>query len=134
MGLLVWLPLNGNMKNQGLSNVTITNNPSAPTYADGKLGKGLSCSGSVNWRISPITLSSEASICYWSKTTANGKMVWVLESTASALLCNYENNIYTLNTGDGTGNPFVTSSNANVSALHDGKWHHFVITFGSTIL
>lgn len=133
MGLLVWLPLNGNMKNQGLSNVTITNNPSAPTFADGKLGKGLSCSGSVNWRISPITLSSEASICWWSKTTVNSKMAWVLESTASPLLCNYESGIYTLNTGDGTRNPFVTSSNANVSVLHDGKWHHFVMTFGSGV-
>ncbi len=133
MGLLVWLPLNGNMKNQGLSNVTITNNPSAPTFADGKTGKGLSCSGSVNWRISPITLSSEASICWWSKTTTNGKMAWVLESTASPLLCNYESGIYTLNTGDGTRNPYVTSSNANISVLHDGKWHHFAMTFGSSV-
>jgi hypothetical protein len=133
MGLLVWLPLNGNMKNQGMSNVTVTNNPSAPTFADGKLGKGLSCSGSVNWRVGPITLSSEASICWWSKTTVHKKMAWVLESTASPLLCNYENSYYTLNTGDGTGNPYVTSSNANISVLHDGNWHHFVMTFGSGV-
>lgn len=132
MSLLVWLPLNGNMNNQGLSNVAITNNPSAPTYADGKLGRGLSCSGSVNWRISPITLSSEASICWWSKTSTNGKMPWVLESTASNKLNFYESTIYTLNTGDSNNNPFVTSSNSNINVLHDGKWHHFVVTFGSS--
>ena len=132
MGLLVWLPLNGNMNNQGLGNVTITNNPSAPTYADGKLGRGLSCSGSVNWRISPITLSSEASICWWSKTSTNAKMPWVLESTASNKLNFFESTIYTLNTGDSNNNPFVTSSNSNINVLHDGKWHHFVVTFGSS--
>lgn len=132
MGLLVWLPLNGNLKNQGLRNVTITNNPSAPTFADGKTGKGLSCSGSVNWKINSVTLGSEATICWWSKTTVNGKMAWVLESTASNKLNVYESTYYTLNTGDGNTNLFVTSSNANISVLHDGAWHHFAVTFGSS--
>lgn len=132
MGLLVWLPLNGNIKNQGLRNVTITNNPSAPTFADGKTGKGLSCSGSVNWKINSVTLGAEATICWWSKTTVNGKMAWVLESTASNKLNVYESTYYTLNTGDGNTNLFVTSSNANISVLHDGAWHHFAVTFGSS--
>jgi len=38
MALQVWLPLNGNIKNQGLSNITVTNN-GATVNDNGKIGK-----------------------------------------------------------------------------------------------
>ena len=38
MSLVVWLPLNGNLENQGLSNVTVTNN-GATVDNNGKIGK-----------------------------------------------------------------------------------------------
>lgn len=42
MSLQVWLPLNGNLNNQGLNNLQLTIN-TAPTYVDnGKIGKALS--------------------------------------------------------------------------------------------
>jgi len=37
MALQVWLPLNGNLNNQGLSNVTVTNN-GATVDNNGKIG------------------------------------------------------------------------------------------------
>ena len=126
MALQVWLPLNGNLDNQGLSNITITNNGGNPTFTDGKIGKGLSCPGNFNWKISTITLESEASITWWSKTTANGKMPWVLECTTSNYLNFYEASIYTLNIGDGNNNPFQNNG-TNINVLHDGLWHHFAV-------
>lgn len=133
MSLQVWLPLNGDLKNKGLANVTITNNGGDPVYDSGKIWNGLVCNGSKNWKINGITLGSEVSIAWWSKTETNKKMAWVLESTASDRLNIYENNVYLLNTGDSSNNPFKNSSGNNISVLHDGLWHHFVVTFGSSV-
>lgn len=128
MSLLVWLPLNGNMNNNGIDNVVITENGGSAVYADGKTGLGLSTSGNKYWTIGPITLTSEASITYWSKTTTNAKMVFTLTCDVYGSLNIYESNIYTLNTGDSNNNPFKNNGN-NVNVLHDGLWHHFAVTF-----
>jgi hypothetical protein len=44
MALQVWLPLNGDLHNQGLSNVTVTNN-GATVDNNGKIGKCYSFDG-----------------------------------------------------------------------------------------
>lgn len=129
MALQVWLPLNNNMNNFGLCNVSIS--PTASTYSDGFIEKALSCNGSTYWAISGFTLGDEVTIAYWSKTSTNSKMAWVLECTLSNYLNLYEANIYTLNSGDANNNPYKTPSNANINVLHDGKWHHFAITWGN---
>lgn len=128
MSLLVWLPLNGNMNNNGIDNVVIVENGGSAVYADGKTGLGLSTSGNKYWTIGPITLTSEASITYWSKTTTNAKMVFTLNCDVYGSLNIYESNIYTLNKGDSNNNPFKNNGN-NVNVLHDGLWHHFAVTF-----
>lgn len=130
MSLLVWLPLNGNLKNKGCADVSISVSGTT-SYTDGKIGQALSCNGSTFWNISSITLGSSASIAYWSKTSTNNKMVWVLESVASNKLNIYESDKYTLNTGDSTANPYRDTTNSDIACLHDNLWHHFVITFGS---
>lgn len=132
MSLQVWLPLNGNLDNQGLASVTVAVSGTT-AYTTGKIGQGLSGNGSSFWTITGVTLGAEASIACWSKTSTNGKMQWVLTSTASDRLNLYESDIYTLNTGDGNANPFKDGSGNNISCLHDGQWHHFVVTFGSSI-
>ena len=38
MALRVWLPLNGNLENKGISNITVTNN-GATVDNNGKIGK-----------------------------------------------------------------------------------------------
>ena len=44
MSLKIWLPLNGNIENQGLADVTITNN-GATIDNNGKIGKCYSFNG-----------------------------------------------------------------------------------------
>ena len=47
MGLQIWLPLNGSLENQGLSNYTVINN-GATIDNNGKIGKCYSFNGSNN--------------------------------------------------------------------------------------
>lgn len=134
MSLQVWLPLNGSMENKGLKNVNITINGSTSSiFTTAKTGQGLSCNGSTFWNITGVTLGAEASIACWTKTTVNGKMSWTLVSSISDRMNLWESNIYTLNTGDSNNNPFQDSSGNTIAVLHDGNWHHFVVTFGSSI-
>jgi hypothetical protein len=82
MGLQIWLPLDGNLENKGLTDVTITANGTV-SYANGKIGQCLSCNSATFLNIVGLTLNNEASILYWSKTAINGDMAWTLVSTSS---------------------------------------------------
>jgi hypothetical protein len=65
MALQVWLPLNGTLENKGLSNVTVTNG-GATVDNNGKIGKCYYFNGSNYLTFSsPISLSSDCSICCW---------------------------------------------------------------------
>ena len=67
MALQVWLPLNGNLDNQGLSNITVTNSE-ATVDNNGKIGKCYNFNGtSSETTINGIDLSGCAifSICVW---------------------------------------------------------------------
>lgn len=132
MALQIWLPLNSNLDNQGLAETTITVTGTT-SFAAGKIGQGLSCNGSSFWTVSNINLGSSCSIACWTKTSTNNKMSWVLGSDASNKLNLYQSSIYTLNIGDGNNNPYKTDNNSNITCLHDGLWHHFVVTFNSTV-
>jgi hypothetical protein len=47
MALRVWLPLNGNLKNQGIDFLSVSG---TPTYSNGgKIGKGLSLSPRITF-------------------------------------------------------------------------------------
>jgi len=128
MALQVWLPLTKDLRNQGLKNVSAVVNGTT-SFTAGKLGQALNCNGLSYWSLPGLTVGTVASIACWSKTSTNGKMQWVLESSVSDRLNLYESNIYTLNTGDGNNNPFQTDAGANINCLHDGEWHHFVVTW-----
>lgn len=134
--LQIRLPFNYNIKNIGLQKNEIVSVPSiTPSYIAGPSSdsNALSFNGSTYWKSQNINLYDDLTICCWSKTSANGRMTWVLESDACAYLNLFESSIYTLNTGDSNNNPFKTDSNANINVIHDNVWHHFSVTFGNSI-
>ena len=132
MGLKIWMPLTGNLNNLGTASVTTTVSGTT-SYTNGKIGQCLSCNGSSFWTVTGIELGTEASICCWTKTTVNNKMSWVLTATSYTSLNLYESSYYSLNIGDGNNNKFKDSNGGDIACLHDGVWHHFAVTFGSSI-
>ena len=140
MSLVVWLPLNGNLENQGLSNVTVTNNR-ATVDNNGKIGKCYSFGSSKR-----ITVSQPANL----STTAASLSCWV---NLSAWGSSYDS-LVNLSTGTGwsdTRLAFVRNNTANrigfcvangstynftvmTSDLPLNTWTHLTGTFdGSTI-
>ena len=67
MALQVWLPLDGDLRNQGISNVTVTNS-GATVNDNGKIGKcyGTSTSGKITASYT-LTTTSSFSISFWIK-------------------------------------------------------------------
>lgn len=129
--LKIWLPLNRDLHNQGLDDVTVTVSGTT-TYTDGKIGQCFSFNGSSYIIADNITLGNECSIACWSKTSVNGRMSWVLEDDVYGLLNLFESSYYTLNIGDSNNNPFKNENGSTIACLHDGEWHHFVVTFDGT--
>lgn len=73
MALQVWLPLNGNLNNNGVANVSITNN-GATVSNDGKTGQCYYFNGSNSWikvglPSNMVTLKN-TTICMWVKQTS----------------------------------------------------------------
>lgn len=64
MSLQVWLPLNGNLNNNGISKLTIYD--SNATYKTGKLGKGLNLSTTVGFGAPGIVGAEEFTVAFWS--------------------------------------------------------------------
>ena len=60
-GLQIWLPLNGNLTQQGLSNVTVTNNGSVSVDDSGKIGKCYYFNR-TNYLTTPIPFSTTTSM------------------------------------------------------------------------
>lgn len=73
MSLQVWLPLNGNLNNNGVADVTITNN-GATVNADGKIGSCYYFNGSSQIKItlpSTMTTIKNTSVCAFVKSTSS---------------------------------------------------------------
>ena len=69
MSLQVWLPLNGNLDNQGLSEVTVTNN-GATVDSNGKIGSCYLFNGNSYIQFPSITVPNDFSISIWGKWKA----------------------------------------------------------------
>lgn len=76
MALQVWLPLNGDLKNKGCADVTVTNN-GATVSNDGKIGKcysfgnGNASSKGINIDNNFIDIGTSRSICAWVRPKGN---------------------------------------------------------------
>lgn len=139
MSLQVWLPLTKDLRNQGLSNVTVTNN-GATFNSAGKLG---GCYTFTNQTIvvTPSTdlknsFSSAASLACWVKVSTSHAayaqcMTFGTVSTAWAAI------YFGIDIGSNgvpIGNVANGSNSTNCSfstAIKDGKWHHLALTYES---
>lgn len=133
MALQVWLPLNGNLNNQGLTDVSVSNS-GATVNTSGKTGSCYSFTTSQYLEINNIPFSSltNCSICFWAKITgmsSNGWLPFTGQTTS----------YYLLATSHGTGAFYHGNAGSATKLIYkDGviattpgasnEWHHYCIT------
>ena len=139
MGLQVWLPLNGNLNNQGLSNVTATNN-GATVDNNGKIGKCYSFGTGTSYiTVDPTSLktATEFSFCCWvniiSWNTDYATIFAVKNGTGVswanlifALLRNGSNSELCFCISNGSS---ATNANCKTGTLTTGTWYHITCTY-----
>ena len=126
MSLQVWLPLNGNLNNQGLSNIIINSN--AITYTDGKLGKAATFSSSyIGITNTPLTGSiNELSFSFWMKTStpSNTMCIYNGRTTVGGAIA-----LFTIN---GTFRFDDNSQHSLSYTIPSNNWEHYCITRDNT--
>ena len=139
MSLQVWLPLNGNLNNQGLSEVTVTNN-GATVDSNGKIGSCYSFDGNDDF-ISLISSSLYSTIKGGSLPFSITMWVYRADTTRAILFGDYNlagsiNFNLELSTSNTVrfywaGSPDLNFNNAVVTT---SKWSHLALTYdGSSI-
>ena len=135
MSLQVWLPLNGSLENQGLSNVTATNH-GATVNNNGKIGK---CYQNIasNYITIPVTINVKQpfSLCYWYRidtwknwgttitlNTANEDYIGMCPSSNGTSI---GTNWYELR--NGTSTKIFDGYHSNIITV--GQWNHIAIIF-----
>ena len=136
MSLQVWLPLNGNLNNQGLDgSLEFTNTASATVATDGKIGScySFSATSGTGLLLSKGKSASEFmdayinhhswSMCAWVRTTSNDNVVFGL-TYGLRLWCGSTNYVSLYN------NTRSVSASNNISTI-DGEWHHICATYNT---
>ena len=140
MSLQVWLPLNGNLNNQGLSEVTVTNS-GATVASNGKIGSCYSFdTGKYITVTKPVALTKEISYSCWVNVSSwNSATYDCILSIATgpawnnsiATLCrNSSNTNLTWNIADGSSRSYVNSK----TSLSLNTWYHVTCTYDGTKL
>lgn len=139
MSLVVWLPLNGNLNNHGLSNVNMVNTGGATVDSSGKIGQCYYFNGSTyltesnyDWtNFNPNTFS----LCCWYKepSVASGNSQMICIGTNSGwnnirigLLRRTSNGYPMFSVSDGTNN---VNYNFTATSFPLNVWNHIAITF-----
>lgn len=129
MSLQVWLPLNGDLRNQGLSNITVTNN-GATVDNNGKIGKCYSFDGNSlygDW--SEINTLTQISGCCWVylNNLSSAQYFFHLGGQSSypcKFSLDYEGSIrFQIN-----GTEYISGI-----TLTTGIWYHLAITWNGTM-
>lgn len=139
MSLQVWLPLNGDLRNNGLEDVTVTNN-GAIVDDNGKIGKCYSF-GTGNSYITvdstPLKNFTEFSFACWVKiitwNTSYATIFAIKNSTAVSwnnlifsLLRSGSNSTLCFNIANGSS---YTSTSCQTGTLSTNTWYHVVCTY-----
>ena len=128
MSLQVWLPLNGNLNNNGVGNPTITNN-GAVVNSSGKLGKCYQFANSIYiTNLSNLT-TADLTICFWCKTTSTASWQLIVGVDNSSL-----SQIHGIYVADSGRLKFEYNPSININT-NPTTWHHvaFVIKSGKSI-
>lgn len=132
MSLQVWLPLTGDLHNQGLSNLSFTNT-NATVNNNGKIGQCYSFDGTAYLRANNFTLSTTTwSLATWiyptkASTSAHQWILNVNESSAANFLgglCYYQNKF---------GIRLKDTTYLSDSTSVTDKWYHVAITYDGNL-
>ena len=135
MSLKIWLPLNGNIENQGLVDVTITNN-GATVDNNGKIGKCYSFNGGTITAPAP-KITNKITVAAWIKAPDNNsgwRRVCGMQSaaiswqSASALLMLNGTNLYFSISNGST----CTSGGCVFNISDSSNWFHACGTYDGT--
>ena len=126
MSLQVWLPLNGNLKNQGLSNIQATNF-GATINNTGKIGKCYYLGTNNKITVPFPDFTTEFSICFWMKRNSDTGTRQFLYTGWNGITCELQTagqiifGIYTTTQKNITVN--------GVTATVEAGWQHFCGTY-----
>lgn len=135
MALLVHLPLTGDLHNQGLANIEVTNN-GATVDNNGKIGKCYSFDGTSKYisLTNPFTDASEISCSIWVKpltnTSTNEQIMNIGTSSGWSNIrfgiLQQSNNQFVFHVSDGTN---TISYNCHSEIINVNEWIYIVCTY-----
>ena len=142
MALQVWLPLNGDLTNNGLENVTIYG--SGTFTPDGKIGKCLSGGSTISITSQTLANSKTWSICFWgyvvsANVTDNWTRLIRMSDGGDYLrveVCpkSYGSGIFCYSTHNNAAYKITTDSLSAPSGGFYDQWHHFCMTSDGTTI
>ena len=135
MALQVWLPLNGNLNNQGLANVTVSNS-GATVNSAGKIGSCYAFTESQYMVLNSVPFSqlTNCTVCFWIYLPSNESWLPCTGGNAGS-----NTGQYFLATEGGTGAFYHSNIGSNTKTIYrdgvvgttplaSGAWHHYCIT------
>ena len=134
MSLVVWLPLDGDLRNLGISNVEVTNN-GAIVDNSGKIGKCYSFDGTDDKIIiSNFSIENTWSYGFWIYSAISNRG-WesVLALNTNGGDSDYQLGMYTFPTGNRIQNTANGQYNSHITFTY-GQWNHFLGTFDGSLL
>ena len=135
MSLLVWLPLNGDLTNQGLSNAQFKVNNAVSTLTEGKIGSCYYLNGTAlsSPNFSALQDATDYSACCWIKFTkfpdagSNAYCICLNGSTASSY--KFVLGVFSATSSDGTvASVRLNSKSSSGCNIYLNTWYHLAIT------
>lgn len=134
MALRVWLPLNGNYKNQGLSSVNPAFTINDTVWTHGKIGDNLLLENKTTGYVTIPELNGTKNLtcCFWVKFSPNQTYTTWSDVCSLGIAKNGSEGLYRLENGDTVGrwknwygNGYVTDSQGTGDFNAElGKWYH----------
>ena len=143
MSLIHWWPLNGDLKDYGTNNTSLTNNGDATINNSGKIGKCYLLDGTDDYLQGPsftVPTTGAFSIAGWYYHNSNKTWGRLYEftsqnvtgitaaKTVTGLACGSDGKTLTMFNGKGG----TTTTNKTWTTLSTGTWYHWVVIYNGT--